>query len=148
MPFAKCRSIMSDKQNLIETIAGVDKFSEFSRLMGTSGANEVFNRAGDFTVFAPTNDAFQQIPDKEMNYLLQEENRPKLKAILKYHVIPGRLLAADAGSRRLAVNVAGQDVEFSNGDGIRINGAAVLDRNLEASNGLIHAIDAVLTAGK
>jgi len=139
---------MSDKLNLIETIAGVDKFSEFSRLMGTSGANDVFSRDGDFTVFAPTNDAFQQIPDKEMNFLLQEENRPRLKALLKFHVIPGRLLAAEAGSRRHAVNVAGQDVEFSNGDGVRINGAAVLDRNLEASNGLVHAIDTVLAAGK
>lgn len=139
---------MSDKLNLIETIAGVDKFSEFSRLMGTSGANDVFSREGDFTVFAPTNDAFQQIPDKEMNFLLQEENRSRLKAMLKYHVIPGRLLAADAGSLRHAVNIAGQDVEFSNGDGVRINGAAVLDRNLEASNGLVHAIDTVLAAGK
>ena len=135
---------MSDKLNLIQTIAGQDKFSEFSRLMGTSGANDVFSRDGDFTVFAPTNDAFQQIPDKEMSYLLQEENRPKLKAMLKYHVLPGRLLAEDAGALRRSLNIAGQDVRFSNGDGVRINGAALLDRNLEASNGLVHAIDAVL----
>ena len=135
---------MSDKLNLIQTIAGQDKFSEFSRLMGTSGANDVFSRDGDFTVFAPTNDAFQQIPDKEMSYLLQEENRPKLKAMLKYHVLPGRLLAEDAGALRRSLNIAGQDVRFSNGDGVRINGAALLDRSLEASNGLVHAIDAVL----
>jgi uncharacterized surface protein with fasciclin (FAS1) repeats len=139
---------MSDKLNLIETIAGQDMFSEFSRLMGTSGANDVFSRAGDFTVFAPTNDAFQQIPDKEMNYLLQDENRPKLKAMLKYHVMPGRLFAADAGALRHAVNIAGQDVEFSNADGVRINGAAVLERNLEASNGVVHAIDRVLAADR
>jgi uncharacterized surface protein with fasciclin (FAS1) repeats len=137
---------MSDKLNLIETIAGQEMFSEFSRLMGSSGANDVFSREGDLTVFAPTNDAFQRISDKDMNYLLQEENRPKLKAMLKYHVMPGRLLADDAGSLRHAVNVAGQDVEFSNADGVRINGAAVLQRNLEASNGMVHAIDTVLVA--
>jgi len=135
---------MSDKLNLIETIAGQDRFSEFARLMGTSGANDVFSREGDFTVFAPTNDAFQQIPDKELSYLLQEENRPKLKSMLKYHVLPGRLHAEDAGALRRTVNISGQDVRFSNGDCIRINGAAILDRNLEASNGLVHAIDAVL----
>ena len=139
---------MSDKLNLIETIAGQDKFSEFSRLMGSSGANDVFSRDGDFTVFAPTNDAFQQISDKKMSYLMQEENRPQLKSMLKYHVLPGRILAADAGELRRTVNIAGQDVRFSNNDGIRINGAALLDRNLEASNGLVHAIDAVLVPGR
>ena len=135
---------MSDKLNLVETIAGQDMFSEFSRLMGTSGANDAFSRDGDFTVFAPTNDAFQQIPDKEMGFLMQEENRPKLKSMLKYHVLPGRINAEDAGALRRTVNISGQDVRFTNADGIRINGAAILGRNLEASNGLIHAIDAVL----
>lgn len=135
---------MSDKLNLIETIAGQDMFSEFSRLMGTSGANDVFSRDGDFTVFAPTNDAFQQIADSEMSFLLREENRPQLKSMLKYHVLPGRILADDAGALRRTVNIAGQDVRFTNADGIRINGAALLTRNIEATNGLVHAIDAVL----
>ena len=135
---------MSDKLNLIQTIAGQDMFSEFSRLMGSSGANDVFSRDGDFTVFAPTNDAFQQIPDQEMSFLMREENRAKLKSLLKYHVLPGRLHAEDAGALRRTVNISGQDVRFSNVNGIRINGAALLHRDLEASNGLVHAIDAVL----
>lgn len=139
---------MSDKLNLIETIVGHDIFSEFSRLMGTSGANDVFSRDGDFTVFAPTNDAFQQIADKEMSYLMLEENRPQLKAMLKYHVLPGRLLAADVAVLRRSVNIAGQDVRFTNTDGIRINGAALLDRDLEATNGMVHAIDAVLVPSR
>jgi len=139
---------MSDKLNLIETIAGQDMFSEFSRLMGTSGANDVFSRDGDFTVFAPTNDAVPQIADTEKGFLILWEKRPQLKAMLKYHVLPGRLLAADAGALRRTVNIAGQDVRFSNGDCIRINGAALLDRNLEASNGLVHAIDAVLVPSR
>jgi uncharacterized surface protein with fasciclin (FAS1) repeats len=139
---------MSDQLNLIETIASEDKFSEFSRLMGYSGANEVFSRDGHFTVFAPTNDAFQQIADKEMSYLMREENRPQLKAMLKYHVLPGRLYAEDARALRRTVNISGQDVRFTNGDCIRINGAALLERSLEATNGLVHAIDAVLLPGR
>lgn len=139
---------MSDKLNLIETIAGQDKFSEFSRLMGSSGANDVFSREGDFTVFAPTNDAFQQIADREMSFLMREENRPQLKAMLKYHVLPGRLSAADAGAMCRTVNIAGQDVRFTNIDGIRINGSALLHRDLEASNGIVHAIDAVLVPSR
>ncbi len=139
---------MSDKLNLIETIAGQDRFSEFSRLMGASGANDVFSRDGDFTVFAPTNDAFQHIADKEMSSLMRDENRPQLKAMLKYHVLPGRILADDAGALRRTVNIAGQDVRFTNIDGIRINGAALLERDLEASNGLVHTIDAVLVPSR
>ncbi|MEO5858276.1 MAG: fasciclin domain-containing protein [Pyrinomonadaceae bacterium] len=139
---------MSDKLDLIETIAGVEKFSEFSRLMGLSGANEVFSRGGDFTLFAPTNDAFQQIAEQEMKYLLREENRPQLKSMLKYHVLPGRINADDAAALRRTVNISGQDVRFTSRDCIRINGAALLDRDLEASNGLVHAIDAVLVPSR
>src|SRR4051794_30590891 len=82
---------MTDKLNLIETIAKDDKFSVFSRILGTSGANEIFSTGGDFTVFAPTNDAFGKIPDKQMNALLNEEKQIKLKALLSYHVLPTKV---------------------------------------------------------
>ncbi|MGD9630395.1 MAG: fasciclin domain-containing protein [Pyrinomonadaceae bacterium] len=86
--------------------------------------------------------------DKEMSFLMREENRSQLKAMLKYHVLPGRLLAADAGALRRTVNFAGQDVRFTNTNGDRINGSALLDRDLEASNGVVHAIDAVLVPSR
>ena len=90
---------MTDRLNLIESISKVDKLSTFSRLLGTSGANAAFSEPGQFTVFAPTNDAFGKIPDARMNELLNEPNQVQLKALLSYHIMPGRVMAATLGER-------------------------------------------------
>ncbi|HJS51165.1 MAG TPA: fasciclin domain-containing protein [Pyrinomonadaceae bacterium] len=135
---------MNDKLNLIETIAKEDKFSTFSRLLGTSGANIVFSGAGQFTVFAPTNDAFGKIPDGKMNELLNEPNQTKLKALLSYHILPGKWMAANLGAMPLRKSVTGQEVAFTDSNGLRVNGAGVQARNIEATNGVIHQIDTVL----
>jgi uncharacterized surface protein with fasciclin (FAS1) repeats len=138
-------SHMTDKLSLIETIAKQDIFSTFSRLMGTSGANAAFSEGGDFTVFAPTNDAFCKIPDKQMNALLQEPGQTALKALLSYHIVPERLLAASLGSKRIAPTVTGADIKFTDdSDGLKVNGSLVQSRNIEASNGVVHALDTVL----
>jgi uncharacterized surface protein with fasciclin (FAS1) repeats len=136
---------MTEKSSLIETIAQHDMFSTFSRLMGTSGANAAFSEGGDFTVFAPTNDAFCKIPDKQMNALLQEPGQTTLKALLAYHIVPQRLLAASLGSKGAAPTVNGAEMQFTdNIGGLKVNGSLVQARNIEASNGVVHAIDTVL----
>ncbi len=136
---------MTDKLDLIETIAKEDKFSTFSRLLGTSGANAVFSGEGPFTVFVPTNDAFGKITDAKMNELLQETNQPKLKALLSYHILPGKLMAANLGAMPLRKSVTGQEVAFSDTKGLKVNGAGIQARNIEATNGVIHQIDTVLS---
>jgi uncharacterized surface protein with fasciclin (FAS1) repeats len=136
---------MTNRVNLIETIAKEDKFSTFSRLLGTSGANIVFSGAGQFTVFAPTNDAFGKIPDGKMNELLNEPNQTKLKALLSYHILPGKWMAANLGSMPLRKSITGQEVAFTDSNGLRVNGAGVQARNIEATNGVIHQLDTVLT---
>lgn len=136
---------MSERLNLIETIAKEDKFSTFSRLLGTSGATSVFSGDGPFTVFAPTNDAFGKIPDQRMNELLNETDQTKLKALLSYHVVPGKLMAANLGSMPIRKSVTGQEIAFIDSNGLKVNGATVQARNLEATNGVIHQLDAVLT---
>src|SRR5215213_2756236 len=136
---------MTDRSNLIETIAKDDKFSTFSRLLGTSGANAVFSGPGEFTVFAPTNDAFGKIPDARMNELLNETNQTKLKALLSYHILPGSLRSANLGAMQLRKSVTGQDVAFSDSNGLKVNGASIQARNIEATDGVIHQIDTVLT---
>ena len=136
---------MTDRVNLIETIAKEDKFSTFSRLLGTSGASVVFSGEGQFTVFAPTNDAFGKIPDARMNELLQEPDQRKLKALLSYHMLPGKVMAASLGAMPLRKSVTGQEVAFSDLKGLKVNGAGVQARNIEATNGVIHQIDTVLT---
>ena len=135
---------MSDKLNLIETIAKDDKFSTFSRIMGSSGANDVFSGEGDFTVFAPTNEAFGKIPEERMNALLNEEKQIQLKALLSYHILPGKLLAANLAGLKTAKTVTGEAVTFTDVNGIHVNGSAVQARNIEATNGMIDAIDTVL----
>ena len=136
---------MTDKLNLIETIAKEDKFSTFSRVLGTSGANAVFSGEGPFTVFVPTNDAFGKIPDKRMNELLNEPDQVQLKALLMYHILPEKVMASSLPSKMTRKAWTGEDVAFSDSNGLKVNGVGVQARNIEAINGVIHQIDTVLT---
>ena len=135
---------MTDKLNLIDTIAKTDMFSVFSRLLGTSGAAEALSDGGDFTVFAPTNDAFGKIPDKQMNALVQEPRQTTLRELLSYHIVPRRLLASDLCPTLAAEALTGVEVRFRDDRGLKVNDSGVQARNIEASNGVIHAIDQVL----
>jgi len=135
---------MTDKLNLIETIAKEDKFSTFSRVLGTSGASAAFSGPGEFTVFVPTNDAFGKIPDKRMNELLNETNQVQLKALLTYHILPEKVMAASIPSKMTRKSVTGEEIAFSDSNGLKVNGAGVQARNIEATNGVIHQIDTVL----
>jgi transforming growth factor-beta-induced protein len=133
------------KVNLIETIVNQDKFAVFSRLMKSSKANEILRGEGRFTVFAPTNDAFKKIPEAQMNDLLSETGQEQLRAVLSYHIVRAKLLAGNVASIRSATSISGHQLIFTDVSGIKINGAAMQDRNIEATNGVVHAIDTVLT---
>ena len=135
---------MTDKPTLIEAIAKTDMFSIFSRLMGTSGANEIFATGKDFTVFVPTNDAFGKIPEKQMEKLINEKNQAGLRKLLSYHIVPGRLFAPNFSGQRSSPTVTGEVVKFSDIGTLKINNSNVQARNHEAANGVIHAIDTVL----
>jgi uncharacterized surface protein with fasciclin (FAS1) repeats len=135
---------MTDRSTLIETLAKSDMFSIFSRLMGTSKANEAFSAGGDFTVFAPTNDAFGKIPEKRMNALLNEPEQTTLKAILSYHILPGKFFVANLSSKKSFPTITGVEVTVSDNNGLKINDSGVQARNVEASNGVVHALDTVL----
>jgi uncharacterized surface protein with fasciclin (FAS1) repeats len=136
---------MNDKLNLIETLAADDKFSAFSRYMGSSGANDIFSGAGPFTVFAPTNDAFGKIPDTRLNELLNEPGQAKLKALLSYHILPNKIEALNLATLKTAKTILGEGLTFTDAGGIKVNGASVQARNIEATNGVVHALDTVLT---
>jgi len=135
---------MSETASLIETIAKHDMFSVFSRLLGTSGTDEIFSHGGEFTVFAPTNDAFGKIADRQMETLLNEPDHTALKRLLSYHVLPGKLWAAKLATLGTAQSVTGDEVKFTDDRGIKINNSGLLGRNIGASNGIIHALDTVL----
>lgn len=138
------RNVRPAAKNLIETIASDERLSVFSRLMGTSGANAMFSEGGDFTVFAPTNDAFAKIPDPRMNRLLNEQGQTQLKGILLYHIVTGKRFAANVAAGGDAKTLNGSTVEMSDKGGIKVNGASMQSRNVEAANGILHTIDTVL----
>lgn len=132
---------MSDKLNLLETIAKEENFSTFLKIMGTSGADEILSRNGDFTVLVPTNDAFAKFSEERMSKLINEEKQIQLKALLMYHVLPGKVMACDLKTGK---SVTGQEMMVTDITGIKVNNAKLEARNLEASNGVVHAIDGVL----
>jgi uncharacterized surface protein with fasciclin (FAS1) repeats len=135
---------MSDKLNLFDTIKKEDKFSTFTRLMVSSGINDEIS-SGTFTVFVPTNDAFAKIPDARINELTSEAGHSKLKSLISYHILPSKVMAASLVSAPARKALTGEELMFTDVNGLKVNGSSIQARNLEATNGVIHALDTVLT---
>ena len=134
---------MEKRLNIVDTaIAG--NFSKLAALLGAAGLIQALKREGPFTVLAPTDDAFATVPPQTFRELLLPENREKLKAILAYHVVPGRVTAHDLANLNSATTLQGQTVNISKQDGLKINDAKVIAPDVEATNGMIHVIDTVL----
>ena len=104
---------------------------------------ETLSGEGPFTVFAPTDDAFAALPEGLVEALLLPENQETLQKILTYHVVAGQVMAADVTDGDVAT-VEGQTVALSTEGGVTVNGATVIIADVPASNGVIHAIDAVI----
>jgi transforming growth factor-beta-induced protein len=121
------------------------QFTTLLAAVDAAGLTETLLGRGPFTLFAPTDDAFSKLPGGTVQELLKPENREKLRTILTYHVIAGRVTAAQARSVNSAETVAGQSVRITtNGDQLRINDAVVRIADIPASNGIVHVIDRVL----
>jgi uncharacterized surface protein with fasciclin (FAS1) repeats len=136
---------MTEKLDLIETLAQHAMFSTFLRLITTSGAVTACKAPGNFTIFAPTNDAFCKVPVSQMNALLQEDKQLTLKYLLSYHIVPERLLAASLVTKHRAATITGVEIFFTDGhEGLKVNQSGVQARNIEASNGVIHSLDTLL----
>lgn len=121
------------------------QFTTLLAAVDAAGLTETLLGRGPFTVFAPTDDAFARLPNGTVQDLLKPENREKLRTILTYHVIAGRVTASQARNVSSATTVAGQDVRISqNNEQLRINDAVVRIADVPASNGIIHVIDRVL----
>ena len=114
-----------------------------------AGLEETLRSPGPFTVFAPTDDAFAALPEGTVEDLLMPENQDQLVAILTYHVVPGTVMAADAAGSVVELETAQGDflTVDGTGDGVTVNGANVVTADIEADNGVIHVIDAVIIPG-
>ena len=135
---------MNDKLTLIDTITKNPVLSTFTRLMGSSKASELFTGTGPWTVFAPTDEAFRKIPETQLNELVNEAGQAKLKTLLSYHIVPAKMTTNDFAGMKDAKSVAGPVLNFTDQNGIKVNGAGVQGRNFEATNGVVHTLDTVL----
>jgi uncharacterized surface protein with fasciclin (FAS1) repeats len=128
----------------IVDVASADAtFSTLVAAVSAAGLVETLSGTGPFTVFAPTNDAFAALPAGVLDALLLPENKALLAQILTYHVVSGMVMAADVTDGDVAT-VEGQTIKLSTADGVTVNGATVVAADVAASNGVIHAIDAVI----
>jgi uncharacterized surface protein with fasciclin (FAS1) repeats len=135
---------MFEKLNLVSTLAKNPEYSILTKAVTAAGLVETFNGAGPFTFFAPTNEAFNKIPQETIAGLLDPANKDNLASLLKFHVIEGKIMAEDINKLTTAKTLQGQEIKIDTTDGVKINGAKLKARNMEATNGVIHSIDTVL----
>lgn len=128
---------------IVDIASTTDGFGTLVTAVGAADLVDTLNGAGPFTVFAPTDEAFAALPPGLLDALLLPENKDTLVKILTYHVVPGAVMAADVTDGDVAT-VEGQTVALSTADGVTVNGAKVIQADVVASNGVIHAIDAVI----
>ena len=131
-------------KTIVDVAAGNPDFSTLVAAVKAAGLVETLSGEGPFTVFAPTNEAFAKLPEGKVDSLLADI--PTLKKILTYHVVAGKVMAADVVGLNNATTVQGDDVKIAVVDGkVKLNDAAMVTAtDLEASNGVIHVIDTVL----
>jgi uncharacterized surface protein with fasciclin (FAS1) repeats len=121
-----------------------DQFNTLVAAIQAADLAEVLQAEGPYTVFAPTDAAFAKLPDGTIDTLLKPENKDQLAAILKYHVVPGRVMAADVKTMK-AETAQGQSVQLTvNDSGVFVNDAKVVKTDLVAANGVVHVIDSVI----
>lgn len=136
---------MANAKDIVDTAVGAGSFTTLVAAVQAAGLVETLKGPGPFTVFAPTDDAFKKLPAGTVESLLLPENKDKLVAILTYHVVPGKVMAADVVKLKEAKTVNGAPVAIMvNGDTVMINDATVIKADVDASNGVIHVIDKVI----
>ncbi len=132
-------------QDIVDTAVSAGQFNTLAAALKSAGLVDTLKGSGPFTVFAPTDAAFAKLPAGTLENLLKPENKSKLVAILTYHVVPGDVTAAQAATLTQAKTVNGAIIKLSAHDGkVTVNNADVVKADIEASNGVIHVIDAVL----
>ena len=131
------------KKDIVDTAVAAGDFNTLVTAVKAAGLVETLKGEGPFTVFAPTDAAFAKVPTETLNALLAD--KAALANVLTYHVVAGKVMAADVVKLTSAVTVQGQAVSIEVKDGkVYIDGTQVVTTDIEASNGVIHVIDAVI----
>jgi uncharacterized surface protein with fasciclin (FAS1) repeats len=131
--------------DIVDTAVAAGSFKTLVAAVQAAGLVDALKGEGPLTVFAPTDEAFAALPAGTVEELLKPENKAKLAAILTYHVVAGKVTAADVVKLESATTLQGQDVKIAVKDGkVMINNATVVKAYIMTSNGVIHVIDTVI----
>ncbi|WP_299491144.1 fasciclin domain-containing protein [Acaryochloris sp. IP29b_bin.137] len=131
--------------DIVDIAVGSEDFSTLVAAVQAAGLVETLKSPGPFTVFAPTDAAFAQLPAGTIQTLLQ--NIPQLSRILTFHVTPGKLTQADLQALDSVVSVEGSPIPIQKSEGFEVKNATVVAADIEADNGIIHVLDRVLLMG-
>jgi len=136
---------MSEEPNIVELAMDTEALSTLVAAVKAGGLVETLQGEGPFTVFAPTNAAFDALPEGTLDDLLKPENKEQLATILKYHVVSGKVMSGDLSDGMTAETVAGEEITVSINEGtVKVNEATVTNPDVAAANGVVHVIDQVL----
>jgi uncharacterized surface protein with fasciclin (FAS1) repeats len=128
--------------DIVDTAVGAGSFNTLVAAVKAAGLVDTLKSPGPFTVFAPTDDAFNKLPAGTVDSLLKDI--PQLTKILTYHVVSGKVLSSDVVNLDKATTVEGSDLKIDASSGVKVNEATVVTPDIEADNGVIHVIDSVL----
>ena len=138
-------SAFAQGKDIVDTAVAAGQFKTLAAALKAAGLVDTLKGGGPFTVFAPTDEAFAKLPKGTVEELLKPENKAKLTAILTYHVVPGKVMAADVVKVKDATTVQGGAIKVNvNGGKVMVDGANVTKTDIGASNGVIHVVDSVL----
>ena len=136
---------MKDKEDIVTIAAGNDNFSTLVTAIKAAGITDILKDSGPFTVFAPTNEAFNALPAGTLEKLLKPENKDALVQVLTYHVVEGKVTAEQVVGLSEATSVEGTTIDISTDMGsVMVEDASVVKTDIMASNGVIHVIDKVI----
>ena len=129
-------------KDIVDTAVAAGSFNTLAKALTAAGLVETLKGSGPFTVFAPTDEAFAKLPAGTLDALLKD--KAKLTKVLTYHVVPGKVMAADVVKLKEAKTVQGQSIKVDTSSGVKVDGANVVKTDIVTSNGVIHVIDSVI----
>ncbi len=138
-------AVRAETMDIVDTAVAAGSFKTLAKALEAAGLVDTLKGAGPFTVFAPTDEAFAKLPAGTLESLLKPENKAKLQRILTYHVVPGKVMAADVVKLKSAKAVSGDTIGIATRNGgVTVDNARVVKTDIIATNGIIHVIDSVI----
>ncbi len=144
LPFALI-SATSNALDIVDTAVSAGQFNTLVAAVEAADLATTLKGDGPFTVFAPTDEAFAALPEGTVENLLKPENKEQLIAVLTYHVVAGKIMSSDiAGTATLVKSIQGSELDVDATNGVTVDGANVVNADIETDNGVIHVIDRVV----